>query len=148
MKKVLFVVIGLFIGQVFAVTDDGSNVIWTAVFENAMPRNTNISQQYCNSHTPSVIITNIKQITSNGGVKALNGVSIRYISYKGSDIDGLHFNLVKGKVFGIDKNGKAWQEPISLYEQTLSEVAKTWTVWSTPSCKGSFTGYPTILKTN
>lgn len=43
---------------------------------------------------------------------------------------------------------KMWQEPISLYEQTLAEVGKTWTVSSTPSCEGTFTVYPTIIDSN
>ncbi len=125
--------------------DDGSNVKWTAVFENQVPRSKSITQAYCDSHTPTVIFTDIKQITSKAGVNAVNGVNLRYISYDSKEVDGLHFNIVKGQLSGVEKNGKKWTQDIILYEQTLEEVGKTYTVWSTPYCKGIFTGYPTII---
>lgn len=125
--------------------DNGTNVVWTAVFENQTPCSANISQAYCDSHTPSVISTNIKQITSKSGVTATNGINIRYISYNSKIVDGLHFNIVNGELSGKDENQKPWKYKISLYEQTLEEVGKTYTVWSTPYCKGIFTGYPTLI---
>lgn len=124
--------------------DDGSNVKWTAVFENQVPRSKNTTQAYCDTHTPTVIITDIKQITSKSGVNAVNGVNIRYLSYDSKESDGLHFNIVKGELSGTEKNGKKWTQSIILYEQTLEEVGKTYTVWSTKYCKGIFTGYPTV----
>lgn len=128
-----------------ALQDSGTNVIWNAIFENTTPQNSKITKSYCISHTPTVIITNIKQITSKNGVTALNNVTIRYFSYKSTTVNGLHFNVVDGELSGISNN-KVWREPIKLYEQTLDEVGKTYTVWSTPSCKGIFTGYPTYIE--
>ncbi len=126
--------------------DDGSNVIWTAVFENQAPRTSAITQDYCDTHTPKVISTNIKQITSESGVTASNGINIRYLSYNSKTVDDLHFNIVNGVLSGKEKDGKSWHYGIKLYEQTLDEIGKTYTVWSTPYCKGIFTGYPTIVK--
>ncbi len=128
--------------------DNGSNVLWTAVFENPTPRTAAVSQQYCDSHTPTVIVTNINQITSESGITAQNGINIRYLSYKSSTIDDLHFNIVNGVLSGKDYSGKTWKYEIKLYEQTLEEIGKTYTVWSTPYCKGIFTGYPTIIPTS
>ncbi len=146
MKK-LFILLSILSTVTYAnaIHDKGTNVVWTAVFENAKPIKNNINQAYCDSHTPSVISTNIVQITSKDGVKAANGVNIRYISYKGEAKDNLYFNVVSGELSGIDVNGKPWKQPIKLYEQTLDEIGKTYTVWSTPNCKGTFTGFPTII---
>lgn len=146
MRKILFVM--AIIGSANAaevVHDDGSNVVWTAIFENQVPNAGNVTQEYCDKHTPDIITTNIKQITSSNGVAAKNGVSIQYQSYKGEEINGLYFNTVKGYLKGTGANGKEWTVPISLYEQTLAEVGKTYTVWSTPYCKGTFIGYPSVV---
>lgn len=115
-------------------------VIWTAVFSNMTPIKSNITSDYCIKHTPSVIVTTIDQITSEKGVDGLNGVNIRYLSYKTIEKDHLYFNIVNAIV-----RGKDWQEPMKLYEQTLAPVAVTYTTWSTPSCKGTFLGTPTLI---
>ena len=147
MKKSIFAILSLTVmaSHANAIHDDGSNVIWTAVFENVKPVSANITQEYCDSHTPSVISTNIVQITRRNGTTATNGVNIRYISYNGESKDNLYFNVVSGELSGKDINHKPCKQPIKLYEQTLDEVGKTYTVWSTPSCKGIFTGYPTLV---
>lgn len=115
-------------------------VIWTAVFSNFTPIKKGISTDYCVQHTPSVIVTTINQITSEQGVNGLNGVNIRYLSYKTIEKDNLYFNIVNAIV-----RGKNWQEPMKLYEQTLAPVAVTYTTWSTPDCKGTFLGTPTLM---
>ncbi len=120
-------------------------VVWTAVFSNISPIEKNISTAYCKSHTPTVIVTTIKQITSKQGINALNGVNIRYLSYKTVKKDNLYFNLVNAVVSGKDKKGKSWSLPMKLYEQTLSPIGVTYTVWSTSQCKGSFLGTPTVM---
>lgn len=148
LKKISFVFLSVMqivtVNAAEAIHDDGSNVKWTAVFENQVPRTKGVTQAYCDSHTPTVIFTDIKQITSKSGVNAVNGVNIRYLSYDSKEADGLHFNIVKGELSGVEANGKKWKQNIILYEQTLEEVGKTYTVWSTASCKGIFTGYPTV----
>ncbi|WP_299004402.1 hypothetical protein [uncultured Shewanella sp.] len=125
----------------FAQADD--DVIWTAVFSDFTPINDKVDIDYCQSHTPSVIVTTIKQITSSKGVTGLNGVNIRYLSYKTEEKDNLYFNLVHAIVSGKGTNGKSWSEKMTLYEQTLDTVGVTYTVWSTPHCKGTFLGTPT-----
>ena len=120
-------------------------IIWTAVFSNITPINNNISQSYCNTHTPTVIITTIKQITSSNGVRALNGINVRYLSYKTVRKNHLYFNIVDAIVSGKNSAGKTWSEKMKLYEQTLSPVGLTYTVWSTTNCKGTFLGTPTEL---
>jgi len=121
-------------------------VIWTAVFGNVTPRNENVSKAYCLLHTPTVMVTTIEQITSKKGVKTLNGLYVKYLSYKNEKKDGLLFNIVDATVSGHDVAGD-WTIPMKLYEQTLSEEDQgvTWTVWSTKDCKGTFLGTPTIV---
>ena len=121
-------------------------VVWTAVFSNIQPLNSKVSLAYCKAHTPSVIVTTIAQITSDKGVQSLNGVNIRYLSYKTMIKDNLYFNIVDAVVSGKTKAGKAWSERMKLYEQTLSPIGVTYTVWSTPHCKGTFLGTPTVIK--
>lgn len=119
-------------------------VVWTAVFSDAQPINAKTNMAFCEAHTPTVMVTTIEQITSHKGVDALNGVNVRYLSYKTVVKDHLYFNIVNARISGKDNNGKPWSEPMKLYEQTLSSAGKTWTVWSTPYCKGTFIGTPTI----
>ncbi|MDQ5919967.1 MAG: hypothetical protein QG673_23 [Pseudomonadota bacterium] len=130
------------------VYDNGTNILWTAVFENSVPQSSKVSQAFCDTHTPSIISTTIQTITSESGTTASNGVNIRYISYDSKTVNGLHFNVVHGELSGQDSSNKPWKHQIKLYEQTLEEVGKTYTVWSTPYCKGIFTGYPTVLPTS
>ena len=128
-----------------ASADQNPKIIWTAVFSNATPLKASITQDYCNQHTPSVMVTTIDQITSKEGVKALNGIVVRYLSYKEIEKDHLNFNIVDAIISGKEKDGKIWSSPMKLYEQTLNPVDVTYTVWSTPYCKGTFLGTPTTL---
>lgn len=123
----------------------GQEVKWTAVFSDATPVDSNYSEAYCKAHTPTVMVTTIKEITSNKGVKALNGIWVKYVSYKTEVKDHLYFNVVDAEISGVDAAGKAWKTPMKLYEQTLDEVGVTYTVWSTPACKGTFLGTPTLV---
>ncbi|MCB1827621.1 MAG: hypothetical protein KDH94_04265 [Coxiellaceae bacterium] len=120
-------------------------IIWTAVFSNVTPNKSGVSTQYCRSHTPTVMITTIKKITSKQGVNALNGINVRYLSYVTKQKKGLYFNLVKAVISGKDKSGKKWKTPMKLYEQTLKPIGVTWTVWATEKCKGTFLGTPTVV---
>ena len=118
-------------------------VTWTAVFSDTIPNAASVTQRYCDEHTPTVIVTTIKQITSKKGVKALNGVWIKYNSYVTHEKNGLYFNIVKASVYG-ELNGKKWSEPMKLYEQTLTPTGVTNTVWATKNCKGKFLGTATV----
>ena len=123
-------------------------MLWTAVFDRIEPVDATsvvYDQAYCLSHTPSVMVTRIDQITSSKGVKALNGITVRYLSYKTEVKDHLYFNLVNALISGKEPNGKTWVSPMKLYEQTLDDTALTYTVWSTPHCKGTFLGTPTVI---
>lgn len=122
-------------------------IIWTAVFNNITPRSSDVSQQYCLSHTPTVMVTTVTQVLSKDGVEALNGLRVKYKSYNSTKKDGLLFNRVNATVSGTDDKGP-WSSPMTMYQQTLSESdsGKTWVVWSTPKCKGTFIGTPTLIK--
>lgn len=117
-------------------------VVWTAVFSNAAPIDSSVTQTYCDQHTPTVLVTTINQITSKGGVMALNNINVCYLSYQTVEKDHLYFNIVNAVISGEDAQG-AWSTPMKLYEQTLTPVAVTYTVWSTPNCRGTFLGTPT-----
>lgn len=123
------------------------SVTWTAVFDNIQPRDEDVTLQYCRSHTPTVMVTTIEQITSEAGVQTLNGLTVKYHSYSSEVKDGLLFNTVNASVSGVDADGP-WSQKMKLFEQSLSEEDEgvTWTVWSTASCKGSFIGTPTMGK--
>jgi len=123
-------------------------VFWTAVFDDIEPRSDEISKQWCIEHTPTVMVTTVDQVLSAKGVKSLNNLNVKYLNYKSEKKDGLLFNTVNAVISGKGKDGD-WSEPIKMYQQTLSESdkGKTWVIWSTPKCKGSFVGVPTVVNT-
>ncbi|MBA2656701.1 MAG: hypothetical protein H0U70_06900 [Tatlockia sp.] len=145
MKKIVFLLVMLLINS-FAIA--AKTVIWTAVFDNMVPRSEKISMKFCLDHTPTVLITSVDQVLSKNGVKTVNGLRVKYNSYTSTKKDGLLFNVVHATVSGKDEHGE-WSAPMKMYQQTLSESdqGKTWVVWSTPQCKGTFIGVPTINET-
>ena len=142
---ILFTFASIILDVSAASASETKKVIWTAVFSKGIPINNNTTQTYCDEHTPTVIVTSIDQITSKIGVRALNNIIVRYLSYKEIQKDQLNFNIVDAKISGTDGNGKEWSSPMKLYEQTLNPVDVTYTVWSTPYCKGTFLGTPTVV---
>lgn len=128
-----------------SIASAAQTVTWTAVFDNVVPRSDKVTVQYCLDHTPTVMVTTVDQVLSKDGVKTLNGLRVKYNSYKSTKKDGLLFNIVHATISGKEKN-REWSVPMIMYQQTLSELdqGKTWVVWSTPECKGSFIGVPTI----
>lgn|GEM_PF-60228 len=142
----LFFALGCLISSFNLYASDAS-VTWTAVFDNIQPRDSDVTQQYCISHTPTVMVTTIDQITSQSGVKTLNGLTVKYHNYSSDIKDGLLFITVNANVSGVDEQGP-WSQKMKLFEQSLSEEDEgvTWAVWSTASCKGSFIGTPTTGK--
>lgn len=142
-KAAIFGLLALISTPLIALASHHQTVTWTAVFSDTMPNAAGVSQQYCEQHTPTVMVTTIKQITSKNGVKALNGVWVKYNSYVTHEKNGVYFNIVKAHVHGT-LNGKKWSEPMKLYEQTLSPTGVTNTVWTTKYCKGKFLGTATV----
>ncbi|WP_238584384.1 hypothetical protein [Legionella gratiana] len=143
MKKIFIVASFLFCSSIASAS---KSVIWTAVFDNITPRSEDVTLQYCLKHTPTVMVTTVDQVLSKEGIKTLNGLRVKYNSYNSTKKDGLLFNVVNATISGKDSNGE-WSTPIKMYQQTLSELdqGKTWVVWSTPKCKGTFIGTPTII---
>lgn len=141
MKKISLIAAIIFYSSIVS----AKTVTWTAVFDNITPRSENVTLEYCLEHTPTVMVTTVDQILSKEGVTSLNGLHVKYNSYKSTKKDGLLFNVVNATISGEDKDGK-WSTPMKMYQQTLSESdqGKTWVVWSTPQCKGTFIGTPTI----
>lgn len=142
MKKIFFVLPLLFPMMLFS----KSNVVWTAVFSDIQPRTNKVTTEYCLAHSPTVMVTTVKQVLSKDGSKTINGLRVKYLSYKSKKKSGLLFNTVDALISGHDDTG-SWSEPLKMYQQTLSEKdeGKTWVVWSTSKCKGSFIGIPTIV---
>ena len=147
MKQIVVLLSALFFSSAVLASPQKSKIIWTAVFGHITPLTSQVSKSYCLSHTPTVVVTTIDQITSKKGVRALNGIYIKYKSYRGVIKHGIRFNYVNAIVSGRDKNGP-WSTPMTLYQQTLSEQDRgvTWVVWSTKDCKGMFLGTPTVVK--
>lgn len=143
MKKIFIVVTILFYSSIASAS---KSIIWAAVFDNITPRSEDVTLQYCLEHTPTVMVTTVAQVLSKQGVKSLNGLRVNYNSYKSTKKDGLLFNVVNATISGKDAHGE-WSTPVKMYQQTLSELdqGKTWVVWSTPKCKGTFIGTPTII---
>ncbi|MDF2690664.1 MAG: hypothetical protein K0S29_519 [Gammaproteobacteria bacterium] len=119
------------------------NVIWTTVFTNVQPANSQVTQAYCNSHTPNVAVSTIDQFVSKQGVNAKNGINVRYNAYKSVNYDNLYFNFATVTISGSDQSG-AWSSKMKLYEQTIAPDAATYSVWSTPYCKGTMLGTPHV----
>jgi len=145
-RIILFLFTLLFISTIQAKPQQ-PKIIWTSVFSHITPRNNQVSKTYCISHTPTVVVTTMNQITSKDGVRALNDIYLKYKNYKSVIKNGIRFNYVDAILSGKDKNG-SWSTPIKLYQQTLSEkdMGITWVVWSTKYCKGMFLGTPTVIK--
>lgn len=143
MKKIV-IIATILLGN--SIASASKTIIWTAVFDNVTPRSAEVTLNYCLDHTPTVMVTTVSQILSKQGVKTLNGLHVKYNSYTSTPKDGLLFNVVNATISGKDQNG-AWSTPMKMYQQTLSELdqGKTWVVWSTPKCKGTFIGTPTII---
>lgn len=147
MRSILILAATLCYCSVGLANNEKAKVTWTAVFDNIVPRSESVSMEYCKQHTPTVMVTTIDEITSDHGVKTLNNLWVKYLSYRAEKKDGLLFNTVDAVVRGEDAHGP-WQESMKLYEQTLSEEDQgvTWTVWSTNKCKGTFLCIPTVEK--
>ncbi len=145
MKKIIYLLLMLVMFPLNSFAKQ--QVIWTAVFDDVMPRSSKYTTEYCLSHSPTVMVTTVKQVLSKNGVETVNGLRVKYLSYKSEKKDGMLFNTVNAVISGVDSNGQ-WSTPVKMYQQTLSEKdeGKTWVVWSTPQCKGSFIGIPTIMK--
>ena len=125
------------------------DIIWTPTFYSIQPRTdikNSVSKNFCITHTPNTFRTTIDQIKK--GVKAENGVYIKYLSYTTTHQHGLGFNRVKAKIWLEDNNGHTiWSAPLWEYQQNLSDNGITNTVWATPQCKGKFIGVPSIENT-
>lgn len=145
MRRKFFFIVSICIAPIIAQAQN--QVIWTAVFSDVQPRTSNISYEFCLAHSPTVMVTTVSQVLSKKGVKSLNGIVVKYLSYKSHKKDGILFNTINAVVSGKDSKGN-WSSPMKMYQQTLSEKdqGKTWVVWSTPKCKGSFIGTPTIVQ--
>ncbi|WP_119343389.1 hypothetical protein [Facilibium subflavum] len=116
--------------------------VWTPTFFAIQPRTdikNPVSKAFCLTHTPNTLRTTISQIKK--GVRAENGVYIKYLSYTTTHKHGLGFNVVNARVWTTDKNGKiTWESPMWEYQQNLSDTGVTNTVWATNVCKGKFIG--------
>lgn len=113
-------------------------IIWKASFHDVMPNRAGVTQAYCRSHSPNVFKTTVKQIMTTG-VKSANGVMVKYKDYNVDKAHGLYFIQVDAVMSG-KFHGKPWSEKMYLHEQKLTPNGLTDVVWSSPSCKGKFTG--------
>ncbi|MCF6776943.1 hypothetical protein L3V83_10230 [Thiotrichales bacterium 19X7-9] len=122
--------------------------VWTPTFYAIQPRvdvKNPVSMNFCLTHTPNTLQTTISQIKQ--GVKAENGVYIKYLSYSTTHKHGLGFNTVNAEVWTVDAKGnKTWSSPMWEYQQNLSDNGVTNVVWATNECKGKFIGVPNVIK--
>ncbi|MCF6765495.1 hypothetical protein L3V82_06890 [Thiotrichales bacterium 19S3-7] len=125
-----------------------AETIWTPTFYAIQPRTdikNPVSMNFCLTHTPNTLKTTISEIKQ--GVKAENGVYLKYLSYKTTHQHGLGFNTVNAEVWLVDSKGKKiWSSPMWEYQQNLSDNGITNVVWATNQCKGKFIGVPNIIK--
>jgi len=105
MKQIIIFLSALLFTSTLLAKPQQPKIIWTAVFSHITPRNSQVSKAYCLKHTPTVVVTTIDQITSKKGIRALNGVYLKYKNYKGVIKNGIRFNYVNATVSGKDQNG-------------------------------------------
>ena len=143
LKKTLWIIVGFSSAYTsYAIEPSSSEIVWTPTFyaiEPRMDRQHPVSLDFCLTHTPNTLQTTIDQIKK--GVKAENGVYIKYLSYTTTHKHSLGFNAVNAEIWMEDIHGKKiWSSPLWEYQQNLAETGVTNTVWATPECKGKFIG--------
>lgn len=143
MLKPLIATLAISISSAYSATKQiAPEIVWTPTFYEIQPRTDikhPVSTSFCLSHIPNTLRTTIDQIKH--GVKAENGVYIKYLSYTTTHKHGLGFNTVNAEVWLEDTQGKKiWSSPLWEYQQNLSDTGVTNTVWATPECKGKFIG--------
>ncbi len=120
--------------------------VWTPTFYAIKPRGDiakPVSMSFCLTHIPNTLRTTISEIKK--GVRAENGVYIKYLSYTTEHKYGLGFNVVHAEVWTVDNSGKiTWSSPMWEYQQNLSDDGVTNVVWATNECKGKFIGVPDV----
>ena len=120
--------------------------VWTPSFYAITPRTDvkhPVSLNFCLTHTPNTLRTTISQITAKSGVRAENGVYIRYLHYHTTHKHGLGFNVVSAELWTVNAKGKkTWRARLWEYQQNLADDGVTNVVWATKQCKGKFIGVP------
>ncbi len=148
MKKLLVIssiILCVWSANILAASNRINKIVWTAVFRNITSNDTKYTDDYCRKRTPVVMISTIKQITSQKGVTSSNGIKIRYVSHETKEKNGLYFTIINAVLSGIDEQGKPWSTPMKLYEHMLAPLGQAYAVWSTAHCKGTFIGTPTVV---
>lgn len=142
MKKVITATILSLASLYLYSADKPKETVWTPTFYAIEPRTdikNPVSEEFCLTHIPNTLQTTVSQIKQ--GVKAENGVYIKYLSYTTTHKLGLGFNEVDAEVWTVDAKGnKTWSSPMWQSQQNLSETGVTNTVWATNKCKGKFIG--------
>lgn len=120
----------------FASSD--TDVAWKGTYYQAVPRKKNISQKYCEEHTPGSFIHSVKNVLNNG-IKTDKGIILDHASFHEQQERGLYF--INGDFIAHGKtNNLKWEEHIYYYFYKLDQFGVTRGVWSTPECKGLYTG--------
>ena len=126
------------------VFSDANSVIWRGEYYSALPIKKEISQRFCEAHSPGVFTHRVKEalnhpIFTNKGIKLANA------KYTVDKVDGIY--LIHGSFLASGKQkNKPWQETIHYFLFKKNEYGLTQGVWYTHSCKGLYRG--TLVKNN
>ena len=143
MKKIIFALTLIsFVNMYLYGANKPKETVWTPTFYAIEPRmdiKNPVSEEFCLTHIPNTLQKTVSQIKK--GMKAENGVYIKYLSYTTTHKLGLGFNEVNAEVWTVDSKGnKTWSSPMWQSQQNLSDTGVTNTVWATNECKGKFIG--------
>ncbi len=115
-----------------------SSVVWQATFYGVMPNRKNISQAFCESHSPDVLKTTVQNILREGAI-AKNKVKLKYNNYDQTTRNKLYFIDIHAIMSGIYQ-GKKWSQKVYIHQQKLTPKGITFAIWSSKDCKGFFKG--------
>ncbi|RDI39054.1 hypothetical protein [Aquicella lusitana] len=110
--------------------------VWEGEFYGIMPKNKNVTEDYCKSHVLDKYETSATQVDKE--VTAKNGVKAKDLGYSTKEQGGVYF-FNGTAMFSGEEDGKSWQEKVHYFGQSLmKEGGMEQGVWYTKDCKGFY----------
>ncbi|MEO8400350.1 MAG: hypothetical protein ABI597_00965 [Gammaproteobacteria bacterium] len=110
-------------------------ITWKGIYYQAVPIKKEVTQDYCNAHTPGTFIHTIKDTfaLTNKGIK------LDHTNFNIDKVDNIY--LIHGDFVASGQLGnKPWHDHIFYNLYKLSEAGTTKGVWYTSECKGLYKG--------
>lgn len=136
--KSIYILIAMILVPFTCFAGYSQDQIWVGKLTDTTPRNSEISQEYCNAHVPNTYearLSNLdKEAIGDNGIKIVDAKSS---VMKEGGKDGITIRHGFSYFVGTYK-GKEFKDKVEYYAQTLQEVGPTQGVWFTEKCKGFY----------